>query len=74
MSEDNKVVVFHRKERRMEPPRESMCEIVVYDNGDVSLWLADEVYTKEQFNWLFAKLAGSTSAIFGQKVERTAHE
>lgn len=71
MDKDNVVVL---SERRPEPPREPMCEISVYDNGDVTVWLGDYMETPEQFNWLLAKLASATGSVFNEKVARTAHE
>lgn len=51
-----------------------MCEIVVYADGDVTLWLSNVLEEVEQFNWLFAKLAGATGAAFNEKRDRTSSE
>lgn len=62
--------------RRPKPPENmaSMCEITIYDNGDVAVWLSDQISDVDQFNWLFAKLAGATGSLFQEKRARTEHE
>jgi len=48
-----------------------MAQITIYDNGDGTLWLADALYAKEQFNWLLAKVAEVSGAVVQEKAERT---
>lgn len=71
---DDKVIALFGNRRDLEPPREVMCQISVYDNGDVTVWMSDDMYTKDQFNWLFAKLAKASGAVFGEKMDRTGSE
>ncbi len=68
------IVVLDERRPKQPETREVLCEIVCYDNGDVSVWLADAIEDAEQFNWLFAKLAGASSAIFDAKRETTGLE
>jgi hypothetical protein len=61
--------------RPVEPEtRGPMCEVHIYDNGDVTVWLSNEIADVDQFNWLFAKLAGATGALFDTKREATGKE
>ena len=68
--------IIRLDDRRAKGPEDKrvMCEIIVYADGDTTLWLADFLESPEQFNWLLAKLAGATGSVFGEKVERTSHE
>lgn len=68
--------IIRLDDRRPQEPEDKrvMCEIVVYADGDTTLWLADALEDADQFNWLLAKLAGATGATFSTKVQRTAHE
>lgn len=68
--------VIKLQDRRPQQPEDKrvMCEIVVYADGDTTLWLADALEAPEQFNWLFAKLAAVSGSAYQEKVDRTAHE
>ena len=70
---DNVIKLDQRRPKEPEDKR-VMCEIVVYADGDTTTWLSDILTDPEQFNWLFAKLAGATGSLFSEKLERTAHE
>lgn len=60
-----------RRKKVAEPDRVMMAQITVYDNGDGTLWLADALYAKEQFNWLLAKIAEVSASVVREKADRT---
>jgi hypothetical protein len=67
-----KVIDFtERRKKAPEPDPTMMAQITIYDNGDGTLWLADSLYAKEQFNWLLAKVAEVSAAVVREKADRT---
>ena len=70
----SKIITLDDYRVKPDGPVSLMCEVSVYDNGDVTVWLSDEIDSVEQFNWLFAKLAGATGSLFSQKVIKTESE
>lgn len=69
---DGKVIdLSERRKQATEPEPTMMAQIAVYDNGDGTLWLADALYAKEQFNWLLAKIAEVSAAVVREKADRT---
>lgn len=70
--DDGKVInLSERRKPPAEPERALMAQISVYDNGDGDLWLANFIATKEQFNWLLAKVAEVSAAVVREKADRT---
>lgn len=67
---DNIITLDDHRERPEEPSTMVM-QITVYDNGDGTLWLADMIETKEQFNWATAKVAEVVSTLLQEKADRT---
>lgn len=57
---------------RKEPPIENMIpliEIVLYENGDTTLWMEGIEYfeTNDQFNWAVARIADAVSSLLDEK-------
>ena len=71
---ENRGKIIDLSERRKKAAEEEptmMAQITIYDNGDGTLWLADSLYAKEQFNWLLAKVAEVSATVVEEKAIRT---
>lgn len=64
-----------RLDTRRKPPDSAsdqpVCEVVVMEDGEVTLWLSDEVKDADQFNWLVTKITSALSVVIDVKSERT---
>lgn len=66
----DEVIVLADYRKPPDEPGELMAQISIYSDGDGTLWLADAIGDKEQFNWLAAKIAEVTGAVLRTKAER----
>ncbi len=55
------------RELKAEEPEVELCAITIQNSGRVTLWLSYDLETKEQFNWLIAKIAEVTGAVVDVK-------
>ncbi len=52
------IIEFPQAKEPSEPMDEvSMCEVNIYGDGDITVWCNDYIQTKQQANWVIAKLA-----------------
>ncbi len=58
------------------PPKDElsvpMLQITVYDDGDVTLWVANYLTDAAQFNWAASKIAEATARLLAVKAERSS--
>lgn len=62
-----KIIVLADHREKPEKPEVELCGIQVFNTGRVTLWMNYDLETKEQFNWLIAKLAEVTGAVVDVK-------
>lgn len=67
----SKVIVLDERRPPKDEPRKVLIDVTVYDNGDVDLWLSNDVETPAQFNWATAKIAEGVAALLRTKAEVT---
>jgi len=65
--------IVHLDDYRKPPqePAAMMLQITVYEDGEGTLWLANSITHKEQFNWAAAKIAEVTGALLSEKANRS---
>lgn len=63
--------VISLDDRRNKPDPTPMVEITIMDDGEVDVWLSDDIYTTEQFNWVSSKVFEAMSRLINTKAERT---
>lgn len=66
------VVQFPKKPDDKEPMDDiDICTVTIDGQGRVFVWRHDYIETREQYNWLIAKLGEATSALIADKDENT---
>jgi len=70
MSDGQNIIVLSERCKPPEEPSHEVCTVRVLADGEVLLWLSDEVTNKVHFNWLIAKITAASASLLETKQER----